>query len=911
MPFSTSTNAVVMTDSHFLESYNAQLDLLRPVEGCRFEHNEWRFIEGTREVVFDFNWFDKAHTKFIDSIKVTHEDKNYNITTIELAKMAFLVTASTKGIISKNLSYFNILLLIFSFLTANAKRKVKADDWQALYIFMMTTDVDKNGISDKFSARAYGSLICQINTKKLSFLLQSLDTDVLLEGCHINKRMRALDLACKAVLGITGRDYKEGGSFNFLTLDVGRYYIDYCADFFESNYALSYALSNTLKIAPGVINEKLGKTYYLLRQKILINKVLAGEDIVANAKSLKLDPDTATGIQIQTLKVFWKCYAQAVKKNSLFQIDKLQKIAEKLKLEERFDSYEFIRSMVFARDYTLRLKSRKNILAEYCASTQTDWFDLQTFDEVCDDIQTPIKEVPLSLVWQQLGYDISRLNGVGIQHFISDVEAAGVTLFLAMTGWRKSEFGFPLSSIKIEDNNDVLDSTYTPFRFHVQWTVRKTSKDTNLDREITLSSYLVAKQLNGMVNRPVDGSPCLYSATKKSLNGKGPRSYLDQRVSRLWRKFVTNYKTFKDLDEIDKLRALEVKQSLTEEDRYTFQQFINKYPENYKTAELLWVRNKVRAELPRMCALNIDNIESNDNIEYKIFSYLKGTLQPQEHELFEQYLTNDVKEQLKNMKIITVKCITSDAKRIIRAQMMEGVAYPSPHAMRHIWAEAVLRRYRGDVGKFIKANFKHIDERFFMRYLRDKDTKAVHEIAKRITINSLVRTHLLAVRDEHREMAGRFDIFIRRIAKNTKVMSINELAEHAETFADRNVIDIKTSSWSTCILRRTTTKQAKCAKDDIPQRQNSSPKLCLGCVNGDIQEGNYIGIVIALKDHIKCCLNEKIPYFLKVESIHIIKLAKDRIYELRRNSGNDKYDTFINILTEALNVAKQQKGDLE
>ena len=454
----------------------------------------------------------------------------------------------------------------------------------------------------------------------------------------------------------------------------------------------------------------------------------------------------------------------------------------------------------------------------------------------------------------------------------------------------------------------MLDSTYTPFRFYVRWTVSKTSNETNLEREITLSSYLVAEQLSEIVDSKWAGCPCLYSATKKSSQNIRAGSYMDNRVNRLWKTFVTDYQPFRELTEMDELRN--IKQPFTESEGLTFQRLCDKYPENYKTAELQWVRDKVQSELPRMLALNIDNMQSNDNIEVKIFNYLKGTLPRQEQQLFEQYLSDDVKNQLRSEKIIMPKCITSDAKKVIRTQMMEGVAYPSPHAMRHIWAEAVLRRYRGDVGKFIRANFKHIDERFFMRYLREKDTKTVHEIAKRSTINSLVKTHLIAVRDQYRDMSGRFDVFIRRMAQNTKVMTVDEIAEHAEEFSESNIIDIKTNSWSTCLLRRSTTKQAKCAEDGIPQRQNASPKLCLGCVNGDIQDGNFIGIMIAVKEHIKCCLNEKLPYFFKAESIHTLTLAKERISELRRNSGSSKYDKFINVLTEALSVAKQQQGDI-
>lgn len=61
--------------------------------------------------------------------------------------------------------------------------------------------------------------------------------------------------------------------------------------------------------------------------------------------------------------------------------------------------------------------------------------------------------------------------------------------------------------------------------------------------------------------------------------------------------------------------------------------------------------------------------------------------------------------------------------RDICSEILDGVRYPSPHAFRHIWAEAVLTRYQGDVGAVIRHQFCHLDNSFFMAYLRDKDAR--------------------------------------------------------------------------------------------------------------------------------------------------------------------------------------------
>ncbi len=66
----------------------------------------------------------------------------------------------------------------------------------------------------------------------------------------------------------------------------------------------------------------------------------------------------------------------------------------------------------------------------------------------------------------------------------------------------------------------------------------------------------------------------------------------------------------------------------------------------------------------------------------------------------------------------------------IVSELLEGVRYPSPHAFRHIWAESVLTRYQGDVGAVIRHQFAHLDNSFFMAYLRDKDVRGLMQSAK-------------------------------------------------------------------------------------------------------------------------------------------------------------------------------------
>ena len=69
---------------------------------------------------------------------------------------------------------------------------------------------------------------------------------------HIEKSLEnALDKSTKGML--TFHDWKEGGSFNFLTLDYGKYYIDHCRNFFKDNLPEAFAISKTLDNAREIV----------------------------------------------------------------------------------------------------------------------------------------------------------------------------------------------------------------------------------------------------------------------------------------------------------------------------------------------------------------------------------------------------------------------------------------------------------------------------------------------------------------------------------------------------------------------------------------------------------------------------------------------------------------------------------
>jgi hypothetical protein len=158
----------------------------------------------------------------------------------------------------------------------------------------------------------------------------------------------------------------------------------------------------------------------------------------------------------------------------------------------------------------------------------------------------------------------------------------------------------------------------------------------------------------------------------------------------------------------------------------------------------------------------------------------------------------------------------------------------------------------------------------------------------------------------------RFERFISKATRITKVLSHNEFIKKTESIANQRIIDIKENPWVTCMLRIGTLTSAKCSEEGVPQRHNASPNLCLGCINANISEGNFNGIVVYIKSDIEACREPLLPYFVKKGAIVTLNLAVKRVSELNEKAYNLKYVKFIEHLKESIELAEVTRvGELK
>jgi len=478
------------------------------------------------------------------------------------------------------------------------------------------------------------------------------------------------------------------------------------------------------------------------------------------------------------------------------------------------------------------------------------------------------------------------------------VSDAMTCLVIAWLGYRKSEFGFPLDAINIEPNLDILDSSHVPFRFKLKWFVPKTNGNTKLDREITSQCYQLAAQLNELI-QPKKGEPCLYTSTggdKNCPTHNKSNLYIDKRVKSNWLSFVEKYQPFNEVTELQRLSQHDVTTlSLTE--KASLQQLSARYDlSSARAINLLQTSKEVRRDLFKLKCTGFYS-ESYKEFKKSLDQFIEtGDITNPEHmAVVQTCLSEETRQKLLSGKVdFNLKSMGD-----ISSEILQGVRYPSPHAFRHIWAEAVLNRYQGDVGAVIRHQFCHLDESFFMAYLRDKEVKFIMQTARVKVLNSVVDTLLIDSKQVGGEYLGGFSRYIKKAASLTKAVTRGELRALRDDITGR-VISLQSSYFATCVPREGGESRAKCSEFGEINSHNAKPSFCLDCTNALITEGNLRGIWQVIQPFIKESLNEDVMGFMVESHLPTLRSGYKRIRELQNKKNTESVSKILHWIDKAI-----------
>jgi hypothetical protein len=387
----------------------------------------------------------------------------------------------------------------------------------------------------------------------------------------------------------------------------------------------------------------------------------------------------------------------------------------------------------------------------------------------------------------------------------------------------------------------------------------------------------------------------LYGTLNKKIPSQSEESVL-RAVGGLWPHYVQNYAGFELIDnwgswqslaQVEASGDLLTMDQYREKERLLVSRSADEWNELTIDGNLREAHRRTREEWPRLAFFFQKSV--GDKKDW-VTQYRNGTLRPDWRALLNTHLSDETRDWL--FSLSEVECRSGETSKTIHSEVLGEALYPSPHAFRHMWAEAIYRRFDGDAGWMIRSQFKHISRTMWLAYIRDKDNRAGHQRVKIRVISSLVHNYI----KHHGEgYAGQMNKLLRRLLRQTRVQSPEQQTELAEQLANIEVENIKANPWGYCLLMRRTRYRARCAEEGEPMRHNASPELCLGCVHNLMQTTNVEWMLFQIASHVEVLNNPVVPDIFKQPSFELVRNVTRHVRTL--NARHEALPELESVLT--------------
>ncbi|MCJ8318581.1 MAG: hypothetical protein MJK12_03040 [Colwellia sp.] len=858
--------------------------------------NEWHLKGRTGE----FTLYHQGNDVLLKSSAVFFE--NIDISPDLIIKLILLHLFPKSPSSSTLREHSDFVLMLFIYMQTNDISVIKKEDLTDIYSYYIMHKVvrhknDKNNAQIIQRLTPRGGRSCYFLPKiiqRISHILSLYNVEFSkVSNVSETKGVKYLKEALEIIsIGeITYKDWMAGGSFNNLTFDYGRHYIEFLQDYYEENYPIALALNHVDSKREDI----LGTVGYTVHKNTvpMIYGLLTQVDIKENRHLKTFDRSKIDILQQRVKKEYVDFIRPILVKQFILKDETVTRVASMINIsidEERLThlaEVERLRNILFFilddKDYPELHKFIKNSNFDITITTLKKII-LKLSKEV------PEPELPTAYYIKQfVGEYYERNSSRDVLNFVRKVKKAGISCVAAFTGWRKSEFGFPKSAISNIVNNDVIDQYALPYRHNIHWHVFKTQKGTSLDREITQKTYELIGSLSKFHNPECD-EPAIYSETyniaDELTSKKVSSNILTDALTANWFNFTNHYKPFIALNEIDKLEELNNKhENLTEEEALLVDELSKKKDSaewQYAKGSILLreTKKRVEDELPLVSYMQTKTGISVKRHALKNYQlYLQGKdyyIDQRVLNMFKENIPEEINNRISESSDDDLKILNGELSAVLYIDCI----YPTPHSFRHMWAEAVFRRFDGDAGWMIRSNFKHVSESMWLAYIANKAEVNIHQQLKVSLVSSLMKNWL---RNQGSKTSGKYHTLLKRLFKNTTVTTFQAAEAIIDRIATTDVISVKANPWGYCINRLSTSQFAKCAIDEKANPHNATPELCLGCINFMANISNIDYIIEFSWQHIDLLSSEHlndIPRSLVDPSISFVGNARKRIAEL-------------------------------
>ena len=534
-------------------------------------------------------------------------EKDHNL--IHTSKLMWLATAeqtTTKQFPAK----LKGIALFWKFMAKNNANKVTKNNIDLLIAFILTHFWYKGHAIRRPSLITFGNFTLQAPIQTWRISLSNLGIayiDHTITNTTVHRTLKKLipDLTSEE---LSYSDWSVGGNLNYLTLDYGCYYVEHCVSFFEQHIALATALNATIKGSP-IIGQKSGLTPIPAQQ--IVSRILHGDDIKTIYDVFGLKNSTIDLAYSHTKALFESVYSEVSFYVTLLQEKTVHRMLSRFGLKLSQANIDRIREITFDWLREENVAKTASLLKDCTPPVSLGLFKsfLKDHKGQCDQHKSSI---PTEKEYIDIGVSFPSSQPTRARGYpgklIRLVEKAGITTVVALTGWRKSEFGFPLTSITSIVNTDKLDGYALPLRYRLSWYVPKTHGRIKQDREITSYIAMIATCLHKM-NMADENSPCLYSTFSTNNNIFNSGENIKRSVVALWGHYARHYKNFKILNDQEIWHSIadaeRNNRTLTKEESVEKTRLLSTYPKNYfiklsLKPNLVDAWQRCKDELPRV-----------------------------------------------------------------------------------------------------------------------------------------------------------------------------------------------------------------------------------------------------------------------------------------------------------------------
>ena len=304
------------------------------------------------ETKLDFSVFDLEHINISHAATLTLNDIAHTLSFKEYAKLLVVNNITSQSIYSA-VPTLKMMLHLAAFLRKEDAVIITQNILVTFYQSYLTFSVNEKGrFFYRISPPSYRGALEPLNFSSMRLRLQGLGVTGVIDYSFTTKSLHsALGTACQSVMGLTLNEYKKGGSCNFLTMELGQYYIDYQRRVYDDDYFHTLVCVTAIRdveqqfdlqkiMNPKLIGHWRKVMIDVIQGSFLPNKNKSNHKITRDKVSSAMEVSLFRNYQVYFEKV------QSLRESNIHQVVK------KLGLEMRFDAVEVIRVLMLQKYHT-------------------------------------------------------------------------------------------------------------------------------------------------------------------------------------------------------------------------------------------------------------------------------------------------------------------------------------------------------------------------------------------------------------------------------------------------------------------------------------------------------------------------------------------------------------------------------